>query len=140
MTDDTPRSGLPDTSAGAPAGAGGGAQPGRYPAIARACFHLAWMFLLFWVIYVLGPDALGIIGVRRDGSAYAVLSGSFFLMHFVIVSVAIIALFVVIIEVHAGRPVRGFRSVLVALGLPIVSFLYFAARFLAQVERWLGRN
>ena len=47
---------------------------------------------------------------------------------------------VVIIEIYAGRPVRGFPSVLVALSMPIVSFLYFAARFLAQVERWIGNN
>ena len=118
---------------------GDAGRPARYPAIARACFHLDWIFLVFWAIYLLGPDAAGILGWSREGPAYALFSGSFFLIHFVVMSTGIIALFVVIIEIHAERPVRGFRGVLVALGLPIVSFLYFAARFLAQVERWLGR-
>ncbi len=98
---------------------GEAARPARYPAIARACFHLDWIFLVFWAIYLLGPDAAGILGWRREGLAYALFSGSFFLIHFVLLSTGIIALFVVIIE--------------------IVSFLYFAARFLTQVDRWLGR-
>ena len=124
----------------ADAGAESGGRPARYPPIARACFHLNWIFLLFWAIYLLGPDAAGVIGLRREGLAYALFSGSFFLIHFVLTSTAIIALFVVIIEIHAERPVRGFRSVLLGLALPIVSFLYFAARFLAEVERWLRRS
>jgi hypothetical protein len=122
------------------AAAGTGGRPARYPAIARACFHLNWIFLLFWAIYLLGPDAAGVLGLEREGLAYAFFSGSFFLVHFVLTSTAIIALFVVIIEIHAERPVRGFRSVLLGLALPIVSFLYFAARFLAEVERWLRRT
>ena len=40
---------------------------------------------------------------------------------------------------HAERPVRGFRAVLVGLGLPMASFLYFAVRYLLAVERWLSR-
>ena len=130
-------------SAGVPPPGGPAARSGiqgaRYPAVARACFHLDWIFLLFWSIYLLGPDALGILGRSRGGLPYALFSGSFFLVHFVLMSTAIIALFVVIIEIHAERPVRGFRSVLVALALPIVSFLYFAVRFLGQVEQWLRR-
>jgi hypothetical protein len=35
--------------------------------------------------------------------------------------------------------VRGFRSVLTALALPIVSFLYFSTRFLSEVGEWLER-
>ena len=54
-------------------------------------------------------------------------------------STGIIALFVVIIEVHARRRVRGFRSVILALALPIASFLYFATRYLIQVRSWLDR-
>jgi hypothetical protein len=84
------------------------ADRGRYPAIARACFHLNWVFLALWTLYLAGPDSAGII-----------------------------ALFVVIIEVHGGRAVRGFRSVLVSLGLPIASFLYFATRYLLEVRRWI---
>ncbi len=137
MKAQAPRDGAREHLAG---GTGGGSQKARYPAIARACFHLDWVFLIFWVLYILGPDLLGILGRHREGRAYALFSGSFFAMHFALVSVAIIALFVVIIEIYAGRPVRGFPSVLVALSLPIVSFLYFAARFLAQVERWIGNN
>jgi hypothetical protein len=110
---------------------------GRYPGVARACFYLDLLFLLFWGGYALGPDALRLLPLTREGIGYACFSGSFFLLHFVLVSTAIIALFVVIIEIHAGRPVRGFRSVLWGLGLPIASFLYFAARFLTEVERWL---
>jgi hypothetical protein len=115
-----------------------GARAPRHPAIARACFHLDWIFLLFWAGYILGPDSTGLLGRGREGAAYALFSGSFFLIHFALVSTGIIALFVVIIDIHAGRPVRGFRSVLLALALPVVSFLYFAARYLIQVRRWLG--
>ncbi len=122
---------LPDEAPPAPP------RPGRYPAVARACVHLNGAFLLFWAAYALGPDALRVLPLDRQGSAYALFSGAFFLLHFVLVSTAIIALFIVIIEIHAGRPVRGFRSVLLGLALPIASFLYFAARFLAEVERWL---
>ena len=60
-----------------------------------------------------------------------------FVIHFVLISTGIIALFVVIIEIHARRAVRGFPSVLLALILPTISFLYFAARYLMQVERFL---
>jgi hypothetical protein len=110
----------------------------RYPGIARACFHLNWIFLAFWVLYVLGPDATGLLGTARSGPAYAAFSVGLFAIHFVLISTGIIALFVVIIEVHAGRPVRGFTSVLLALALPMVSFLYFAARYLAAVQRFLN--
>jgi len=112
---------------------------GRYPAIARTCFHLNWIFCLFWLLYLLGPDALGLFASSREGLAYGLFSAAFFLLHFLLISTAIIALFVVIIEIHAERPVRGFRGVLVGLGLPILSFLYFSGRFLAQVGRWLER-
>jgi len=110
----------------------------RYPGIARACFHLNWLFLAFWVLYVLGPDATGLLGTGRTGPAYAFFSAGLFAIHFVLISTGIIALFVVIIEVHADRPVRGFPSVLLALGLPMVSFLYFAARYIATVQRFLN--
>ncbi len=110
----------------------------RYPAIARACFHLDLIFLGLWGIYLVGPDALGLAGPQRGGRAYALFTGSFFLIHFVLMSTGIIALFVVIIEVYARRPVRGFPGVLLALGLPIVSFLYFAGRYLVEVRHWLG--
>lgn len=109
----------------------------RYPGIARACFHLNWIFLAFWTLYLLGPDATGWLGIERGGAPYALLAGGLFLIHFVLISTGIIALFVVIIEIHARRPVRGFGSVLAALALPMVSFLYFAGRFLAQVDRFL---
>lgn len=115
------------------------AAPGRHPAIARACFHLNWAFLLFWGLYAAGPDALGWLPLGRGGPVYAAFIATFFLLHFLLMSTAIIALFVVIIEIHAERPVRGFRSVVTALGLPMVSFLYFAGRYLAAVERWLER-
>ena len=109
----------------------------RYPGIARACFHLNWIFLVFWALYALGPDATGLLGTGRSGPAYALFSAGLFLIHFVLISTGIIALFVVIIEVHAGRPVRGFTSVILALALPMASFLYFAARYLAAVRRFL---
>lgn len=109
----------------------------RYPGIARACFHLDWIFLAFWALYLVGPDATGLLGTGRRGLAYALFSGGLFLIHFILISTGIIALFVVIIEVHAGRPVRGFASVIAALALPMVSFLYFAARYLAEVRRFL---
>jgi hypothetical protein len=112
----------------------------RYPAIARACLHLNWVFLVFWGVYLTGPDALGVLVRERNGLAYGLFTASFFLFHFVLISTGIIALFVVIIEVHARRPVSGFRSVLVALALPILSFLYFTARFLAEVERFLEKR
>jgi len=110
----------------------------RYPGIARACFHLNWIFVAIWTLYLLGPDVFGVLGISKGGQAYAVLAGSLFAIHFVLVSTGIIALFVVIIEIHARRPVRGFASVLAALILPIVSFLYFAVRYILQVERFLG--
>ena len=110
----------------------------RYPGIARACFHLTWIFLALWTLYLLGPDVSGVLGIERGGRAYALLAGGLFLIHFVLISTGIIALFVVIIEVHARRPVRGLASVLAALILPTVSFLYFAVRYLLQVERFLG--
>ncbi len=113
-------------------------RPARHPVVARACFHLDWIFALFWMLYLLGPDALGLLGRSRQGLAYALFSAAFFLIHFILISTAIIALFVVIIEIHAERPVRGFRSILVGLALPILSFLYFSGRFLAQVDRWLN--
>ena len=109
----------------------------RYPGIARACFHLNWVFLVFWALYLLGPDATGWLGTERSGPAYGIFSAGLFLIHFVLISTGIIALFVVIIEVHAGRPVRGFMSVIAALALPMVSFLYFAARYLSAVRRFL---
>jgi hypothetical protein len=123
-----------EAAGGAPRG-----RPARYPAIARACLHLDWIFLVLWAFYLAGPDALAIGGPGRLGISYALFTGLFFVFHFILMSTGIIALFVVIIEIHAQRPVRGFRSVLVALGLPILSFLYFAARYLAQVESWLRR-
>ncbi len=110
----------------------------RYPGIARACFHLNWIFLALWTLYLLGPDVIGVLGIERGGRAYALLAGGLFLVHFVLISTGIIALFVVIIEVYAGRPVRGFASVLAALVLPTISFVYFAVRYLLQVERFLG--
>lgn len=116
-----------------------GGRPGRYPAVARACFHLDWIFALFWTIYLLGPDVLGLLGQSRQGPAYGLFAAAFFMLHFILISTAIIALFVVIIEIHAERPVRGFRSVIVGLALPTLSFLYFSGRFLAQVGHWLER-
>lgn len=112
------------------------AERGRYPAIARACFHLNWIFLALWTLYLAGPDATGLLPWARQGTAYGLFTTLFFVVHFVVIATGIIALFVVIIEVHGGRPVRGFRSVLVSLGLPIVSFLYFATRYLLEVRRW----
>ncbi len=109
----------------------------RYPAVVRACFHLDWMFLACWGLYLAGPDALGLLRPERSGVPYALFTGVFFVLHFVLIVTGIIALFVVIIEVHAARPVRGFVGVIAALALPIASFLYFAARFLAEVRRWL---
>jgi len=109
----------------------------RYPGIARACFHINWMFLAFWVLYLLGPDVTGVLPIERGGRAYALLAGGLFLIHFVLISTGIIALFVVIIEVYARRPVRGVGSVLTALTLPLLSFLYFATRYLIQVVRFL---
>ena len=109
----------------------------RYPGIARACFHLSWIFIIIWGLYLLGPDATGVLPLDRHGPAYALLAGGLFLIHFVLISTGIIALFVVIIELHAARPVRGFTSVVVALTLPLASFLYFAARYIAEVRRFL---
>src|SRR6266581_3763423 len=109
----------------------------RYPGIARACFHLDWIFLTLWTLYLLGPDVTGVLGIDRGGRAYALLAGGLFLIHFVLISTGIIALFVVIIELYARRPVRGFGSVIAALALPLLSFLYFAARYVLQVERFL---
>jgi hypothetical protein len=123
---------------GAAAPAGPPAGPARrYPPVARACFHLSWIFLACWAIYLAGPDALGLSGPARGGPLYALFNGAFFLLHFVLMSTGIIALFVVIIEVHARRPVRGFPGVLACLALPIASFLYFAWRYLTEVRRWL---
>jgi hypothetical protein len=111
----------------------------RYPAIARACVRMNWVFLSLWVIYLAGPDALGWLALSPRGAAYGVFSGAFFVYHFALISTGIIALFVVIIEIHAGRPVRGFRGVVAAVALPMASFLYFAARYLLAVRDWLER-
>ncbi len=111
----------------------------RRPAITRICFHLNWLFLTFWILYLLGPDVLGVWPPTTEGAAYRSFNAVFFLLHFALVSTAIIALFVVIIEVYARRPVRGFPSVVLGLALPIASFLYFAVRYLAEVGRWLER-
>ena len=111
----------------------------RYPAITKACFHLSGLFLVSWSLYLLGPDGLAIAPIEQDRLPYRLFSGVFFLLHFVLVATAIIALFVVIIEVYSRRPVRGFRNVLVGLALPIASFLYFARNYLAEVERWIER-
>jgi len=125
------------------AGSGGNWKPAaarvRYPRIARACFHLNWIFLIAWGLYLGGPDVSGLLDRTRGGALYALFTGSFFLLHFILISTGIIALFVVIIEVHSRRPVAGFPSVLAALALPILSFLYFAARYLAEVGRWLEK-
>lgn len=109
----------------------------RYPGIARACLHLDWIFLVVWMLYLLGPDVTGLLPIDRDHLPYALLAGGLFLIHFVLISTGIIALFVVIIEVHARRPVRGIGYVLAALALPLLSFLYFATRYILQVERFL---
>ena len=110
---------------------------GRYPAIARACFHLNWIFLALWMLYLAGPDAFGLFPWSREGAAYGLFAALFFVIHFAVIATGIIALFVVIIEVHGGRVVRGFRGVLVSLGLPIASFLYFATRYLLEARRWM---
>ena len=109
----------------------------RYPTIARVCFHLNWSCVVLWLVYLAGPDATGLFGLEREGAPYRWFAGGFFLFHFVLMSTAIIALFVVIIEVYSRRPVLGLRGVLIALALPIMSFLYFATRYLAEVHRWL---
>jgi hypothetical protein len=114
------------------------ADRGRHPAIARACFHLNWILLALWAIYLAGPDAVGLVGWERDGTVYGLFTALFFVVHFVVIANGIIALFVVIIEVHGGRAVRGFRSVLVSLGLPIVSFLYFTTRYLLEARRFMA--
>ncbi|HXH27408.1 MAG TPA: hypothetical protein VNL37_00070 [Candidatus Polarisedimenticolia bacterium] len=114
-------------------------RPPRHPAITRACLTLDLLFLLLWAIYLLGPDVSGILAMTRGGTGYRLFSGAFFALHFVLITTGIIALFVVIIEVYARRPVRGLPSVLWALGLPIASFLYFATRYLMEVERFLHR-
>jgi hypothetical protein len=119
------------TSAAAPG------RPARYPAIARACVGMNWVFLSLWAVYLGGPDALDWLALSPHGAAYGVFSGAFFVYHFALIATGIIALFVVIIEIHAGRPVRGFRGVIAAVALPMVSFLYFAARYLLAVRRWL---
>jgi hypothetical protein len=108
----------------------------RYPFIARVCLWLNATFALLWALYLLGPDVGGILLSPRGGVGYRIFAGTFFVAHFVLISTGIIALFVVIIEVYGRRPVRGFRSVLLAMALPIASFLYFAVRFLTQVQRW----
>jgi len=110
---------------------------GRYPFINRVCFHLNWVFVVLWLVYLGGPDATGVLRMAREGPIYGAFLVLFFLIHFLLMANGIIALFVVIIEVYSKRPVRGFRSVLTSLGLPIVSFLYFSARYLAQVREWL---
>ena len=117
----------------------GAQRPARYPAVARACVILDWIFPAFWMVYLTGPDVLAWPAWPPGGTAYGLFSGVFFAYHFVLISTGIIALFVVIIEVHAGRPVRGFAGVIAALALPIASFLYFAARYLMAVQRWLER-
>ena len=53
----------------------------RYPGIARACFHLNWIFLAFWGLYLLGPDATGVLPLDRHGPAYALLAGGLFLIY-----------------------------------------------------------
>ncbi len=111
--------------------------PGRFPFITRVCFHLNWIFVLLWLVYLGGPDATGVLELQREGPVYGSFLGFFFLIHFALMSTGIIALFVVIIEVYSRRPVRGFRSVLTSLGLPIASFLYFSGRFLSEVGKWL---
>jgi len=111
--------------------------PGRFPFINRVCFHLNWIFVVLWLIYLGGPDATGVLQMSREGALYGSFLGLFFLIHFFLVGNGIIALFVVIIEVYSRRPVRGFRSVLTSLGLPIVSFLYFSIRYLVEVRQWL---
>ena len=111
----------------------------RYPAIARLCSRLNWVFLACWAIYLAGPDVLGLLMKSRGGVAYALFAATFFLIHFALIATGIIALFVMIAEIYARRPVLGVRSVLLALALPILSFLYFAGRFIAEVQRWLER-
>lgn len=111
----------------------------RYPFINRVCFHLNWSFVVLWLIYLGGPDATGVLHLSREGAGYGCFLGLFFVLHFLLVGNGIIALFVVIIEVYSRRPVRGFRSVLTSLGLPIVSFLYFTIRYLQDVQQWLER-
>ncbi len=113
-----------------------GSRPGRYPTIARTCFYLNGLFFVFWGLYAAGPDATGLLDLERQGLPYRLFSGLFFLLHFVLISTGLIALFVIIIEVYSRRPTRGLRSVLIAFGLPIVSFLYFTGGFLAEVRRW----
>lgn len=114
-----------------------GSAPVRVPFITRVCFHLNWIFVVLWLVYLGGPDATSVLQLSREGAMYGSFLGLFFLIHFFLMATGIIALFVVIIEVYSRRPVGGMRSVLTSLGLPIVSFLYFSARFLAEVERWL---
>jgi len=114
-----------------------GSVPGRFPFITRVCFHFNWIFVVLWLVYLGGPDATDALGLDREGTIYGSFLALFFLFHFFQVSTAIIALFVVIIEVYSRRPVRGLRSVLTSLGLPIASFLYFSGRFLAEVVRRL---
>ena len=111
--------------------------PGRFPFITRLCFHLNWIFLVLWLVYLVGPESTGVVDLHRDGPVYGAFVAVFFLVHFVLISTGIIALFVVIIEVYSRRPVRGLRSVLVSFGLPIASFLYFSGRFLSEVGGWL---
>lgn len=112
------------------------AVPPRFPTIARACLCLNALFLIFWVVYLLGPDVFGLILQEQTAPGYRLFGGAFFALHFILISTGIIALFVVIIEIYAARPFRGFRAVLLALALPIASFLYFASRFLLQVRQW----
>src|SRR4029453_19481745 len=56
----------------------------RYPGIARACFHLNWIFLTFWGLYLAGPDASGLLPIDRAGGIYALISGGLFAVHFVL--------------------------------------------------------
>src|SRR6267143_556398 len=37
----------------------------RYPGVARACFHLNWIFLAVWTLYLLGPDVAGVLPIDR---------------------------------------------------------------------------
>src|SRR2546426_7213909 len=97
----------------------------RYPGIARACFHLDWIFLLFWTLYLLGPDVIGVLRMERGGRAYALLAGGLFLIHFVLISTGIIALFVVIIQIHPRRPLPGFGGGVPAPAPPAPSLLFF---------------
>jgi bacteriorhodopsin len=63
-----------------------GPHPARCPAIARACFHLNWIFLICWGLYALGPDLTGLVPAAREGLLYRVFGIFFFLIHFALIS------------------------------------------------------